>query len=307
MASIGDTMTRKEIIRRLYTRKELNTLAKKATEAVEENLNSGNYRMTAIYTYDLAQIYELLGDEKKAENHYESAIAYLSHAHAQPILIKLGSLCALGRVHEALKAELGDDFPSEFWLAFLHEKAGNHDTAKQLYTELALSKSKTLEMVTFFYPHSFQEASDLWMRAQNMEKAHTYNKRAVEEWEKIKDTIVRLYPIEEAWLYEEIGYIYEKAHKFETAMEYYKKSESKYKLAYTKRHWNSTSANQVDGDWDRRYREYFFKQLFPENRFIDLTIDTGNHDFRRIKYRILNLEEWKSLSVSKNESKKEKD
>ena len=77
------------------------------------------------------------------------------------------------------------------------------------------------------------------------EKAHLLNQRAVEAWEK-NDTDYD--PLEKAWLYEEVGYIYERAGKLETAMKYYQKAKSKYERAYTKKYLDSTESNQVDGD-----------------------------------------------------------
>jgi tetratricopeptide (TPR) repeat protein len=60
---------------------------------------------------------------------------------------------------------------------------------------------------------------------------------------------------------EEVGYIYEKAGKFETAIEYYEKAKQMYELAYEEDP-ASVYTHQIDGDWDY-YKEIF---LFAASR-----------------------------------------
>jgi len=83
--------------------------------------------------------------------------------------------------------------------------------------------------------------------------------------------------------------IYEKAGEFDTALEYYKRAEVKYEQAYTE-DITSTEVNQVDGDWDD-YWGFFVNQI-PDFRLIYFRSDgPEENDYRRIKYRILNLKE----------------
>jgi len=64
----------------------------------------------------------------------------------------------------------------------------------------------------------------------------------------MKDNIGRsLHSIEEAWLFEEVGYIYEKAGEFEKALEYYKMAEAKYRVLVTLLRMDTHSLLQVSG------------------------------------------------------------
>lgn len=283
-------MTGKDLFKRVYTRKELKILVEKTLQELEVCLKKKDYRMTSFYSLDLARIYDLLNEKKKAEQQYTSTLEYVDRSGFPLGWVTIECLYALGKFEKALTIELSDPYPNELWLAFLYEKIGDHDSAQTIYANRAPVQShEGYETFTLFQPHYLQKNSDFWEKAQNAEKARKYNQRAVQTWEKIKDNIVHLDPIEEAWLYEEVGYIYEKAGRFETAMEHYKKAKGKYEIAYTK-DLDSTEVNKIDGTWDY-YREHFSVQLFPEIRFIDLMVDSINHDFRRIKYRILNLKE----------------
>ena len=131
----------------------------------------------------------------------------------------------------------------------------------------------------------------MWARAQNPEEAQKYNEQAIETWEKMKDTMERpLHTIDEAWLFEEVGYIYEKAGKFEIAIEYYKKAKQMYELAYEEDP-PAVYTHQIDSDWDY-YKGIFFYLQFLGTRMFKLRVENPmKYDFRRIKYRILNLEE----------------
>ena len=293
-------MIRIELLRKVFTEQELSAALQKAYDSLQRELNDKDYRMAAFYSFDIAHIYELTSNRKKAREYYTYTLEYLDQTDFQPHWIKLGSLCALGKLEEALKAELSDKYPSKFWLAFIYEKMGDYKNAQQLYSELAAEKSwNPEENEEYLYPHFLQEMSDFWGKAHNIQEAYKYNEMAVQTWEKVKDTIQKhLHPIEEAWLSEEVGYIYEQAAKSETAIEYYEKAETMYCLAYTTEYITSTEVNQIDGDWDY-YSEYFFEQLFPENLLINLKVDSINYDFRRIKYRILSLKEQMKNADSK--------
>jgi tetratricopeptide (TPR) repeat protein len=120
-------------------------------------------------------------------------------------------------------------------------------------------------------------------------KAKKYNQKAVAAWEGIKDNIQKsLSLIEEAWLYEEVGYIYEKAQKFVTAINYYQKAQSRYKKAHSEEP-HIVGAHQIDGDWNRYFK--FFVRQIPDFDFIHFHYEhPEDNDYRRIKYRILNLE-----------------
>lgn len=104
----------------------------------------------------------------------------------------------------------------------------------------------------------------------------------------MKDNIERDLELnEEAWLYKEAGYIYEKASNFKTARNYYRKAESTYEDAYIED--PATATHQIDGDWN--YYSGFFVQQIPDFRLIHFRSDgPEENDYRRIKYRILNLE-----------------
>ncbi|MBU7017769.1 MAG: hypothetical protein HXS44_09680 [Theionarchaea archaeon] len=159
-----------------------------------------------------------------------------------------------------------------------------------LYAGLATFSAKLSRAYhSFWRPHYLQKAADLWEKAELPEMAHRYGKEAVEAWEKIKENIEKdLEPIEEAWLYEEVGYIYEKAGRFKTALEYYEKAKSKYEEAYKDPH--AVFTYQVDGDWNDYWG--FFAQQISDFRLIYFLPDgPEENDYRRIKYRILNLKD----------------
>jgi tetratricopeptide (TPR) repeat protein len=90
-------------------------------------------------------------------------------------------------------------------------------------------------------------------------------------------------------LHEEVGYIYEKAGKFETALKYYEKARSKYEDAYTKDP-GIVFTHQVDGDWDY-YKGFFYVQFLGQRMFRLRVEYSMKYDYRRIKYRTLNLED----------------
>lgn len=284
-------MKKMQNLRRLFTEQELVEDLQKANVRLDKELKKKDFTIATFYSFDIAYIYELLGNKKKAEHHYQNTLRYLDHADFKFLRIRIECLRALGKHKEALEAALDDSHYTKLGLAKLYEKAGKPDVAREIYTELAIEHSKKAIESMFFKPHFLQYASDLWERAQNLEKARKYNERAVEAWERMRDKKERpLHTIEEAWLYEEVGYIYEKADKFEIAMEYYEKSKEIYELAYEEDP-AAVYTHQVDGDWDYYKEIFFYLQLFGTRIFKLRVENPMKYDYRRIRYRILNLKE----------------
>ncbi len=247
--------------------------------------------MAAFYSLDIAHIYDLLGDREKAEQYYLTTIGYLDCADFQPLWIRIECLRALGKLEEAVKAALSNPSHSKIELAELYKKAGKHDIAREIYAELATRQSCNPERVgNFIYPQCLQHISDLWERAQNAKKAREFNESAREAWEKIEAKLEKhLYPIEKALLNEGVGHMYDKACNYEKAMNYYQKEKEEYDLANTEKYRASSETHQVDGDWDH-YAIYFYTQL-PETLMINFLEYFMKLHLRRIKYRILMLEE----------------
>ncbi len=286
---MGGSMS-KTNIRKSFTEKELKENLKEAHERLLKNLDSGKYLMAAFYSFDLARIYDILENKKKSIEYYRSALEYLGNTDFRSMTITLECLLALGKPEEALKSALDSNTCRRPEIAVLYEKLGEEETARQIFAELAVEQVEKANENEFFKPHFLQAASDLWARAHNTDKAYTYNQEALNTWEKMKDKVERaLYPVEEAWLYEEVGYIHEKAGNFETAIKYYKEAKAKYELAYTEDP-VSTGAHQVDGDWDY-YKTYFFYFQFLGSPMFKLRVEHPmRYDYRRIRFRILNLE-----------------
>jgi tetratricopeptide (TPR) repeat protein len=282
-------MEKNEILKKLFAERELREYLEEALKSLQEELYSKDYSIAVFYSFDAAYIYELLGDRRKSEHYYQTTLDYLNHSKYQWLGIRIECLRALGRDREALETALNDPHYSKLNLAELYRKAGKCEISRQLFAELAIKKSEETIWDMFFKPHFLQETSDLWSRACNIEKAREYNKQAVEAWEKIKDTIEGpMELVEEAWLYEEVGYIYEKTHKFATALKYYEKARSKYEDAYTKDP-GVVFVHQVDGDWDY-YGGFFYVQFLGQRMFRLRVEHPMKYDYRRIKYRTLNLE-----------------
>lgn len=284
-------MEKTKILRMLFTQEELKEYLRKTYKELQEESHNGDYVMSSYYSLDLARIYEIMGFTKKSNKYYESALEYLDYTGFQSLTIRFECLLALGRPEEALEIAQNSNRCRRPKLASLYEENGKFEVAQRLYTELAEEKSKEINENYFFRPHLLQEVSDLWNRARNTREASIYNLKAEKEWEDMKDNIQSpLKPIEKAWLYEEVGYIYEKASQFGTAMEYYKKAEFMYEKGYTEDP-DGTLINQVDGDWDY-YKEHFFYLQFLGFPMYKLRVEhMMKYDHRRIRYRILNLKE----------------
>jgi tetratricopeptide (TPR) repeat protein len=249
--------------------------------------------MMAFAYNDIAHFYELLGNKKKRNLYYEKIID-MWHDHPGKIteLECVSALRALQRSEEALQIVLSNP---KGWgvetLAQLYEELDRKAEAIVIYSSLAIYSFRLSEAYyPFWQPHYLQEASDIFTRAESPDYASKYNQRAVKAWEDLKGNIQKsLALIEEAWLYEEIGYIYEIAKEFEMAMDYYEKAQSKYKKAYTEEP-TAVGAHQIDGYW-KRYFKFFIYQM-RDFDFIHFNCEHPmNNDYRRIRYRILNLEE----------------
>ena len=281
------------IIKELYTQKELKHKINEYKQRYEKYKSKHYYDLMTFICSDIAHFYELLGDKKKRNLYYEK-IVDIWHDHPGT-LVNFGcvrALRALQRPEEALQIVLSNP---KGWgvetLAQLYEKVGRKKEAIVIYSSLAIYSSKFSEAYyPFWRPHYLQEASDIWEKVESPDYALKYNQKAVAAWEEIKDNIQRsLSLIEEAWLYEEVGYIYEKAGKFETAMDYYQKAQSKYQKAHTEEP-HIVGAHHIDGDWNRYFK--FFTRQIPDFDFIHFRFEhPEDNDYRRMKYRILNLEE----------------
>ena len=71
-------------------------------------------------------------------------------------------------------------------------------------------------------------------------------------------------------------------------MDYYRKAQSRYEKAHTEEP-HIVGAHQIDGDWNRYFK--FFTRQIPDFGFIHFRYEhPEDNDYRRIKYRILNLE-----------------
>jgi tetratricopeptide (TPR) repeat protein len=289
---VGELMAlgKEDILRNLFTERELKRKLSRAQHELQKYLKSKDYRMAAFRALDTAHVYALLHDSQEADHYYKAALDYLDNTELQPLWVRLECLIALGKSEEALNIASTDPHYTVLGLALLHEKIGKNDTARNLYREVAARESVKKESKTSLRPHFLQYLSDLWEKAQDLERARFFNEKAVQTWEETKDTRDdSLAPIEEAWLHEEVGYIYQKAAQFKTAMDYYQKAKTMYRKAYTEDP-TATGAHQVDGDWDS-YGKWFYMQL-PELDMIEFGFERlWKFDSKRLKYRILMLQE----------------
>jgi tetratricopeptide (TPR) repeat protein len=281
-----------EIIRKLFTEQEREESFKNGSENLSKELQNKNYLNSAIYSLDIAHICEIAGDREKADHCFRTALECLDRADHQPLWVRLDCLSGLGNYEKALQAALNSGIPIHPGLALLYEKAGKYDIAQELYSELALGQCHIpYDGEAYLYPHFLQYTSDLWEKAHKAEEVHRFNRQALKAWEKVHNNIERsLYPIEVAWLHEEVGYIYEKAGKFEIAMDYYKNARKEYEMANKEEYIISSGAHQVDGDWDY-YMKYFSLQLPGIEIIKSITGYFMKYHLKRIEYRILNLKE----------------
>ncbi len=281
------------IVKKLYMQEELKHKIEQHITELRRSQTEKDFRSIASVCYDIGCLYEILGEEEKSRYYYQKIVdEWNAHPGEVPYYICVNALEALNRPEEALQIIL--THPRNWdprTLAHFYEKLRRKEEAALIYAGLSYYSYKLSEAYYHFWrPHYLQEGVDLCEKAGLSERARIYNKRAIEAWEEMKDNIGRsLHSIEEAWLYEEVGYIYEKAGKFEPALEYYKRSEARYEQAYTE-DVASTKANQIDGDWDDYWG--FFVEQIPDFRLIYFRSDgPEENDYRRIRYRILNLKE----------------
>ncbi|MBU7043241.1 MAG: hypothetical protein HXS47_06580 [Theionarchaea archaeon] len=284
----------KKLIQKLFTESELEDIIKRASHRCHSELAERQFRMAAFYNLDVAHAHDLLDDISTAHQNYELTIQYLNQDQHQPIWIRLECLYRLGKTKEALEAGIKEGC-TELAVASLHENAGLYSEAQKLYKTIAQTYTWKPEYTRdHLFPLFLQHHSDLWAKAQNMEKTLYYNEKAHEKWEKIKDNLPEnLVPIEKGWLYEEIGHIYERAHSYNEAMAYYEKALEYYLLANTEEYLPSSDTNIDDGDWEDYAIEFLFQ--LPEIKIIKIFIDRFVlYNPRRVKYRILNLKEKRS-------------
>lgn len=286
----------KPVINKLYSQEELRHKIESNIEKLKQYRAKEDYPSIISIYYDIGRLYEILGDKEESKYYYEKIInEWNIHPDDSVDYICIDVLKVLNRPEEALKIVL--EHPVR-WdpdiLADLYKKMGREKEARLIYFRkahfsLKLSQAYCLR-APFWQPHYLQKTADLYEKAQNFEKTHIYNKKAVKMWEKVKNNIQKsLELIEEAWLYEEVGYIYEKAGKLKNAMRYYKNAQKKYKEAYSTDP-EAVYTNQLDGEWDR-YFEFFTEHMIKKRLIYFYSDGPKENDYRRIKYRMLNLEE----------------
>jgi len=229
--------------------------------------SKNDYRLMAFECYDIARFFELLEDKERSDYYYQEIVdgwkAYPGEVFDH---LCVSALKALNRPEEALEVVL--EHPerwSPITLAGIYNKLGRTREAQLIYAGLSYYSYRTSEVRHLFWrPHYLQEAADLCEKGQDFRNVHMYNQKAVAAWEEAKNNMQeQIKLIEEAWLYEEVAYIYEKAAVF---------------------------VHQIDGDWDKYYG--FFAYQIPDFRLIFFRSDIPEkNDCRRMKYRFLNLEE----------------
>lgn len=287
---------RNPIVKQLYTKQELEHKAKEHNKKLEKLQIQNDYRSIASEYYDIGCLFELLNDKEKSKYYYQQVVnVWNSHPDDVFDSVCVSALRALKKPEEALKIVL---LHAKGWhpeiLAHLYEEMDRKKEAQVIYAGKAYYSYQLSEACIpswlLWQPHYLQEASDLYEKAQGFKIANLYNQKAVEGWEEVKDNTENLELIEKAWLFEEVGYIYERAKKFEMAMDYYEKAKDTYNLAYTNEGLLSTETNEKENDKDR-YLGFFAHQI-PDFRLIYFRSDNPEeNDYRRIKYRMLNLEE----------------
>jgi tetratricopeptide (TPR) repeat protein len=278
-----------EMVKALFTKRELERLLNKSCSRLQQNLERKDFSTVTFYNFDIARLCQFLGEKEKAQSQFEKTLEYEEQSKYPWINIRVKCLIALRRKEEARETALNSPYPTEHWLATVYEELGDHDLAQTLYAELAAEHSKEADESTYFQPQRFQYASDFWEKAHNTKESRIYNQKAVEAWERIGSVKESLHSIERAWLYEEVGYIYQKAGNSEIAMDFYRKAWAYYREAYMI-DVTATETNQVDGDWDH-YSQWFSAQI-PDNIVFKFRCEHPmKYDQRRMRYRKLSLRE----------------
>ena len=255
------------ILKKLYTEEELHCKIEQHMARYKRWQSKNDYRLMAFECYDIARFFELLEDKERSDYYYQEIVdgwkAYPGEVFDH---LCVSALKALNRPEEALEVVL--EHPerwSPITLAGIYNKLGRTREAQLIYAGLSYYSYRTSEVRHLFWrPHYLQEAADLCEKGQDFRNVHMYNQKAVAAWEEAKNNMQeQIKLIEEAWLYEEVAYIYEKAAVF---------------------------VHQIDGDWDKYYG--FFAYQIPDFRLIFFRSDIPEkNDCRRMKYRFLNLEE----------------
>ncbi|MBU7018741.1 MAG: hypothetical protein HXS44_14620 [Theionarchaea archaeon] len=277
------------IVEALFTRQKLERILHKSCSRLQQELEGKDLSIAVFYSFDIARIYQFLGEPHKAQSQYKRTVEYLEQSKHKWTGIRVKCLIALRRKEEAREIALNDSCLTKNWLATVYEELGDFDLSQILYSELAAEHSREADESTYFQPQRFQYASDFWEKARNAKEARKYNLRAVEAWERMGSGEKSLVSIEEAWLHEEVGYIYQKAGGFDTAMDYYRKAWAYYREAYMI-DVTATDVNQLDGDWDF-YAPWFSVQI-PRNIVFGFRCEHPmRYDQRRMRYRKLSLEE----------------
>jgi tetratricopeptide (TPR) repeat protein len=278
-----------EIVKALFTKRELERILHKSLSRLQRELEEKDFSFATFYSFDVARIYRFLGEGEKAQAQYEVTLEYEEQSKHPRLWIKQECLIALGRKEEGRKVALSNPYSSKHGLALMYEEIGDHDLAQTLYAELAAEHSREADESTYFQPQRFQYASDFWEKAGNMRESRIYNQKAVETWGRVGPEEESPVSVKEAWLHEEVGYIYQKAGNPETAMNYYRKAWAYYRKAYMI-DVAATETNQVDGDWDF-YVPWFSVQIPSLIVFKFSCEHAMKYDQRRMKYRKLSLRE----------------
>jgi hypothetical protein len=281
-------------IKKLYTKEELQKKLKERITKCEWYQKTKDYRLLAAKYYEIANLYEILGSKEKKEYYYQKIVdVWNTHPEEIHVLSCAAALKKLNRPEEAFNVVLKYSKNSTVTtLANLYREVGREDEARLLFSSEAYHR---LELAKAYYkfwrPHYLQDAADFFEKGGQTECALKYNQQAREAWEERKDNIPgHFYPVEKGWLYEEVGYIYERAGKCETALKYYRKAKSQYELAYSEEHLASTEAVQAEWNWDR-YKTHFALQISDFELIYFRSDDPQENDYRRIRFRILNLKE----------------
>ena len=85
-------------IRKSFTEKELKENLQKAYDSLQRELNDKDYQMAAFYSFDIAHIYGLTSNRKKAREYYTYTLEYLDQTNFQPHWTKLGSFSQANRL-----------------------------------------------------------------------------------------------------------------------------------------------------------------------------------------------------------------
>ena len=281
------------LFKKLYAKQELQHKIEDYKEKYEQFQAKNDYPSIASACYNLGRLYEILGDREKSQLYYQKVVdEWNIHPHKIADHLCVNALRALNSPKKALDVVLMN--PKKWMLSLLanlYEEMGRKKEAQLIYAGLSHYSYQLSEVrYSFWRPHYLQKGVDFCKKAGLSERARIYSQRAVEAWEEMRDNMRKsLRPIEEAWLYEEIGYIFEKNEKLKMAIEYFREAEAKYKHVYTKGP-ASAATHHATCDWDD-YLGFFVHQI-PDFRLIYFHSDSPEeNDYRRMKYRILNVRE----------------